>query len=110
MYFFTDRPQITDVLQRVYTVNETNNVSMACRADGVPQPTITWMKTGNSEILTHGEQLQIFNSSSGDDGTYTCIAKNYLGNDSREITLNVQSKLSNDNDIKHVHMPCYLIL
>ncbi|KAL9964644.1 hypothetical protein ACROYT_G028318 [Oculina patagonica] len=86
------RPQITDVLQRVYTVNETNNISMACHADGVPQPTITWMKTGNSEILTRGEQLQIFNSSSGDDGTYTCIAKNYLGNDSTEITLNVQTR------------------
>lgn len=80
----------------MYTVNETDNVSMVCRADSVPQPTITWIKTGNSEILSHGEQFQIFNTSSRDDGTYTCIAKNYLGNDSREITLNVQSKLNNN--------------
>lgn len=74
---------------------------MVCRADSVPESIITWIKTGNSEILGHGEQFQIFNASSPDDGTYTCIAKNYLGNDSREIILNVQSKSNNENNYVH---------
>lgn len=92
LLYLTDSPQVTNVPHRVYTVNETNNASMVCHADSEPQATITWRKTGNSEILAHGEQFQIFNASKQDDGRYICIARNYLGSDSREVTLNVQSK------------------
>lgn len=91
----------------MYTVNETNNVSMVCRADSVPQAMITWSKTGNSEILAYGEQFQIFNTSNLDDGTYTCVARNYLGSDSREIALNVQSKLNDDKNVKYKHIACH---
>jgi len=90
--YLTDSPQVTNVPHSVYTVNETNNASMVCHADSEPQATITWRKTGNSEILEHGEQFQIFHASKQDDGRYICIARNYLGSDSREVTLNVQSK------------------
>ena len=92
MLYLTDSPQVTNVPHRVYTVNETNNASMVCHADSEPQATITWRKTSNSEIIAHGEQFQIFNASKQDDGRYICIARNYLGSDSREVTLNVQSK------------------
>lgn len=93
LHFFIDHPTITYFPHNVSTVNETNNVSMVCRAESVPEPTITWIKTGiTSEILAYGEQFQIVNTRSRDDGKYTCIASNYLGQDSREVILNVQSK------------------
>ena len=78
----------------MYTVNETNNASMVCHADSEPPATITWSKTDNSENLAYGEQFQIFNASKHDGGTYICIARNYLGSDSRKVTLNVQSKFN----------------
>lgn len=90
--YFIDHPTITYFPHNVSTVNETNNVSMVCRAESVPEPTITWIKKGIREILAYGEQFQIVNTSSRDDGTYTCIASNYLGQDSREVILNIQSK------------------
>lgn len=73
---------------------------MVCRADSEPQATITWSKTGSSEILAYGEQFKIFNTKKHDDGTYTCAARNYLGSDSRKVTLNVQSKFNNGHNVK----------
>ncbi|KAJ7323710.1 Hemicentin-1 [Desmophyllum pertusum] len=91
-------PTINYFPQSKYTVNETNNVTMVCRATGVPPPTITWFKTGNSKELAYGEQYLIVNTTGSDDGTYTCMAKNELGQDSSEITLNVQMILTNGYD------------
>ena len=65
---------------------------MVCRADGVPRPTVYWVKTSNEKRVGEGEQFTIANTSGSDDGKYTCNAKNELGGDSREVTLNVQSK------------------
>ena len=86
----------------MYTVNETNNVSMICRADSEPHATITWSKTDSGEILAYGEQFQIFNTSKHDDGTYICTARNYLGSDSRKVFLNVQSKFNDGHNFKFI--------
>ena len=98
-FFQTDPPSITYFPQSRYTVNETNNVTMICRANGVPTPKIIWKKLGNSKELAYGEQFLIVDTSGSDDGTYTCTATNDLGQDSREITLNVQSKYAFDVSI-----------
>ena len=89
---FIDRPTIIS-LREVYTVNETGNVSMLCRADGLPKPTIIWRKKGSGEVLANGEQFHLLNAQSTDDGSYSCTASNYLGEDTKEVMLNVQSKL-----------------
>ena len=47
--------------------------------------------SGDEKIVGQGEQFTIANTSGSDDGKYTCRAKNELGSDSREVTLNVQS-------------------
>ena len=74
-------------------MNETSNVTLVCRANGVPQPRIIWTRSGSSEELAYGEQFLIVNTKGSDDGTYRCIAKNDIGQqDSVDITLNVQSK------------------
>lgn len=89
---FIDRPTIIS-LREVYTVNETGNVSMLCRADGLPKPTIIWRKKGSGEVLANGEQFHLLNAQSTDDGSYSCTSSNYLGEDTKEVMLNVQSKL-----------------
>ncbi len=70
---------------------------MVCRANGVPTPRIIWKKSGSNKELASGEEFSIVHTSGSDDGTYTCTAKNDLGRDSRDITLNVQSKYSNNS-------------
>ena len=70
-------------------MNETNSVTMVCRAEGVPLPLITWLKSGKN--VGSGQRLQISNTEESADGVYTCRARNELGNDTREIRLTVQS-------------------
>ena len=65
---------------------------MVCGADGVPRPTITWKKMSSDKIVGKGEEFHIVAASETDDGTYICFAQNELGDDSREVTLKVQSK------------------
>ena len=77
---------------------------MVCRADGVPAPTITWIKTGSSKILGTGEQFVITDTSGNDDGTYRCTAKNELGDDSKDVTLNVRSKFMCTLDVSTIHV------
>ncbi|XP_078379822.1 hemicentin-2-like isoform X2 [Oculina patagonica] len=84
-------PAIT-FFESKYTVNETNNVTMVCRANGVPTPEIIWRKSGSNKELASGEEFSIVHTSGSDDGKYTCTAKNDLGQDSREITLNVRTR------------------
>ena len=91
--FTKDPPTITSY-QSAFTVNEKNNVTMTCHAKGVPQPTITWTKIGGDKLDCSGEQCTIRNTSGKNNGTYRCVARNELGEDWKEITLNVQSKFS----------------
>ena len=65
---------------------------MVCGADGVPRPTITWKKTSSGRIIGEGEEFHIVAASETDDGVYICFAQNELGDDSREVKLEVQSK------------------
>ncbi|CAH3172596.1 unnamed protein product, partial [Porites lobata] len=83
-------PTIDHFPKSVYTVNETNNITMVCGADGVPRPTITWKKMSRGKIVAEGEEFHIVAVSETDDGVYICFAQNELGVDSREVTLDVQ--------------------
>ncbi|PFX13835.1 Hemicentin-1 [Stylophora pistillata] len=78
--------------QELYTVNETRNVSMLCRADGLPKPKIVWKKKGTSEVLEIGEQFHVLNAQDIHNGLYCCTASNYLGQHTNEVTLNVQTR------------------
>ena len=65
---------------------------MVCWTEGVPKPKVTWKKSSNDQIVGDGEMFTIVNTTGLDDGKYTCTARNELGTDSKEVTLNVQSK------------------
>ncbi|XP_051929215.1 hemicentin-1 isoform X1 [Hippocampus zosterae] len=90
-------PSILDLEPEVVVV-ESNQAQLACLVKGVPQPTLSWEKdgvplgvgTGEYTILPSGE-LVIDAAQPGDAGSYTCVATNELGHDSRTVSLSVHT-------------------
>ncbi|XP_048833472.1 hemicentin-1 isoform X1 [Brienomyrus brachyistius] len=82
-------PQDVSVLQN-------RQVTLECKSDAVPPPTLTWLKNGKSlqasprvRILSNGRYLQINNAELRDRAQYTCVASNIAGNTTREFNLGV---------------------
>ncbi|NXB77102.1 HMCN1 protein, partial [Donacobius atricapilla] len=77
-------------------VLQNSQVTLECRSDAVPPPTISWLKDGEQleggprlRILSSGRYLQINNAELGDSATYTCVARNVAGETTREFLLAV---------------------
>ncbi|XP_036444756.1 neural cell adhesion molecule 1a isoform X3 [Colossoma macropomum] len=71
-------------------------VTLACYADGYPEPTVTW--THNNVVLVpdekyslneDGSELTIKDVKKVDEGDYVCIARNKAGAKEEEVSLNV---------------------
>ena len=60
-------------------------MSLDCKGDGYPIPTITWTPCNAQENVCHQSMLNI--SKVQNDGVYTCTAKNSLGNDSASTSV-----------------------
>ena len=90
--------------KQVYTIAEDGSIT--CTATGYPVPDIVWLNSDGSVVdenkLTPGSIVatgvgKISNISvsmivrRGDDGVYTCVANNFLGNDSITVNITVQS-------------------
>ncbi|KAG8436526.1 hypothetical protein GDO86_007581 [Hymenochirus boettgeri] len=84
------------------TTNEFNvlpgeTVQLKCNADGIPPPTIHWLKDGKhinedmGRISAHldGEILTILKIQTSDMGKYTCVATNSAGEDDKIYSVNV---------------------
>ncbi|XP_062920094.1 hemicentin-1 isoform X2 [Mobula hypostoma] len=75
---------------------EQSQIIIPCSADGVPEPALTWQKDGKIlqnklgkyKLLPSGELL-VENAVPDDTGSYTCMATNMAGRDTKTITLNV---------------------
>ena len=79
------------------TVEEGQNLTLVCQATGQPTPTITWQKafsqmTKERTAVANGN-LTIFNTAKADGGSYSCGAKNLLGQDSAVAQIIVIDKL-----------------
>lgn len=66
---------------------------------GIPQPTVTWMKDGRPlnagkgvEILDEGRILQLKNVHVSDTGRYVCVAVNVAGMTDKRYDLSVHGK------------------
>ncbi|KAL9952595.1 hypothetical protein ACROYT_G039866 [Oculina patagonica] len=76
-------------------VNETNTASFQCEAEGNPEPKVTWLKQNSSLVAdkrvvpTRGG-LMITDVTSQDEGMYTCVARNILGEMTSSAALSVQ--------------------
>ncbi|KAA0186981.1 Hemicentin 1, partial [Fasciolopsis buskii] len=80
------KPQLVAV-PRNMTARAGSVVTLECRAEGEPVPTITWYKDqeivplgGTRSIINNGS-LRIVGVSPNDDGMYHCVASSILGED-----------------------------
>lgn len=78
------------------TVVRGNSASLLCVADGMPTPTVSWLKDG--EDLYPEPHLKFTNLNSSvlftpaqvnDTGRYSCVADNVAGQASRHFNLKV---------------------
>ncbi|XP_023657225.1 leucine-rich repeat and immunoglobulin-like domain-containing nogo receptor-interacting protein 4b [Paramormyrops kingsleyae] len=95
--FFTCRKsRIIDLRPQEIKVKEGNSVTIHCKADGDPPPSIFWMTSkrtpllskGRIRVLTNGT-LEVQFAQVQDGGAFLCVASNAAGNDSVFITLRV---------------------
>jgi len=79
-------------------VIENHTVYMACPAEGIPPPSILWLKDNvplldipyaNVRELQHGRQLEMRNAGIGDEGIYKCQATNVAGQKTKTFKLKV---------------------
>ncbi|KAI0207612.1 Immunoglobulin superfamily DCC subclass member 4 [Lamellibrachia satsuma] len=66
-----------------------------CRVQGVPLPTITWLKNGevlenNGHVELKGDELVIAQGMASDSGLYQCFAENRVGMDQDTVRLDVE--------------------
>lgn len=87
LFFFPiDQPSIVYISSK-QTVNESDSVTISCKADGFPVPTITWTKSSGDPMPPHiGDTYTIHHASKSDAGIYMCKASNQIGNDATANT------------------------
>ena len=83
-------------------VNETATASFQCEAEGSPEPKVTWRKQNSSlpidnRIVPSRGGLMITDVTSKDDGMYTCVARNVLGEMTSSASLSVQGEYRYNN-------------
>ena len=78
-------------------INASGTASFQCEAEGNPEPKVTWLKQ-NSNLLADKRVvpsrggLIITDVTSTDEGKYTCVARNILGEVTSSATLSVQGE------------------
>jgi len=79
------------------TVNESQTAILKCTVHGNPPPQVTWSKLNSSlpvgrHVVESSGALIVKDAKSGDDGVYSCRAKNLLGNVNATAKVTVQCK------------------
>ncbi|ELV11507.1 Hemicentin-1 [Tupaia chinensis] len=75
-------------------VTRGKSISLECEVQGVPHPTVTWMKDGRPltkgrgvEVLDEGRTLQLRNVHVSDTGRYVCVAVNVAGDKKYDLSV-----------------------
>lgn len=97
MYVYSSVPPSIRAGPRIIKVQVGHPIELPCVAQGVPEPSITWLKDGAA--LLDGSDHRISDGSLIlnqvgliDEGTYTCVASNIAGQDETNIQLQVQGQ------------------
>lgn len=114
-------PPTLKVKKSKYVAQQDKSVILQCRAQGIPNPNIRWLKNGQNistdnykYVFLHQGWLSLPFPRAEDTGTYTCIAENEAGSTSSDIQLNVQvppmiqetSRLTTATVGRTVQIPC----
>uniref|UniRef100_A0A0N4ZRH6 Hemicentin-1 n=1 Tax=Parastrongyloides trichosuri TaxID=131310 RepID=A0A0N4ZRH6_PARTI len=94
-------PVIT-LSEDTYSLREGDTIVLPCETTGSPKPEIKWF--WNGEVFNEGEidengNLIIENVKSAQRGIFKCVASNDIGEDEKEITLNVHVAPTIKNDL-----------
>uniref|UniRef100_A0A3Q1B6M5 Hemicentin-1 n=1 Tax=Amphiprion ocellaris TaxID=80972 RepID=A0A3Q1B6M5_AMPOC len=99
-------PQDVSVLQN-------RQVTLECKSDAVPPPTLTWLKDGQPlqasarvRVLSGGRYVQINMAELSDRAQYTCVASNIAGKTTRQFNLavNVAPTIKDGSQTVSVHI------
>ena len=79
-------------------VNDSGTASFQCEAEGNPEPKVTWLRQNSSlpavkRVVPSRGGLMITDVMSQDEGMYTCVARNILGEVTSSATLTVHGEL-----------------
>ena len=74
------------------SVIEGDTATLGCNAAGNPVPSIEWIMESTVEVISNNMLLILSNISRNDGGVYLCIAKNIIGNDTKNCTVDVLCK------------------
>lgn len=77
----TDAPNIIFISINK-TVTESDLVTLICRADGNPTPSITWTRVSDNSSVS----LPLTITGKQDEGGYRCTAENGVGNPDSDVT------------------------
>lgn len=100
-------PKVIHHLQNIREL-EGEPVSMACKIDGFPKPTLTWLKDGQPltastrftttyDLNTGVARLKISDSILNDSGVYTVVGENKAGSDRTNARLEIEKESGVDN-------------
>ena len=78
-------------------VNESGTASFQCETEGNPEPKVKWLKQNSNlaadrRVVPSSGGLMITNVTSQDQGRYTCVPRNILGEVTSSATLFVQGE------------------
>ncbi|GLH06652.1 Obscurin [Gryllus bimaculatus] len=98
MQILVEAPPVMDeAYPKAIEVNESSSITISCPAiSGVPSPTVQWLKNGVPFSPTRrvsskdkNRSLNIKRAKANDEGVYTCLASNSIGEASANISVNV---------------------
>ena len=97
------------------TVNQSQKVILKCSADGYPTPQVTWSKLNarlpvGRHVVEASGVLILKDVRPGDEGVYSCKAKNLLGSVDASAKLTVQCKytITGHNILKRIELQFHI--
>ena len=96
LFFLPVVPEFKGKPLSVKITSQGNDVTLTCRASGVPKPIVVWRFSGghlppNKQVDGDLKILSVQNNQSY-EGVYTCIAANIAGSIKADVNLTVDGK------------------